>query len=100
MFRSRKTSDSLKTECGRIRIIAIRAEFSEAHIIMLTTLEGDVEIQRAFEAGGSRLHAQDDAARGHGQNDTSGPRWKKVYATRNRPTLRSAIANFLTIAER
>ena len=32
-------------------LIAIRAEFSEARIIMLTTFEGDVEIQRALEAG-------------------------------------------------
>jgi DNA-binding NarL/FixJ family response regulator len=31
--------------------IAIRAEFPEAHIIMLTTFEGDVEIQRALKAG-------------------------------------------------
>jgi DNA-binding NarL/FixJ family response regulator len=32
-------------------LIAIRTEFSEALIIMLTTFEGDVEIQRALEAG-------------------------------------------------
>jgi len=32
-------------------MIAIRAEFSGARIIMLTTFEGDVEIQRALEAG-------------------------------------------------
>ncbi|MFN8001065.1 MAG: response regulator transcription factor [Acidobacteriota bacterium] len=32
-------------------IIAIRAEFPDARIIMLTTFEGDVEIQRALEAG-------------------------------------------------
>jgi DNA-binding NarL/FixJ family response regulator len=32
-------------------IIAVRAEFPEARIIMLTTFEGDVEIQRALEAG-------------------------------------------------
>src|SRR5277367_4176606 len=32
-------------------LIAIRAEFPEARIIMLTTFEGDVEIQRALEAG-------------------------------------------------
>jgi DNA-binding NarL/FixJ family response regulator len=31
--------------------IAIRAEFPEARIIMLTTSEGDVEVQRALEAG-------------------------------------------------
>src|SRR5271170_3606692 len=32
-------------------MIAIRAEFTGARIIMLTTFEGDVEIQRALEAG-------------------------------------------------
>jgi DNA-binding NarL/FixJ family response regulator len=32
-------------------MIAIRAEFPEARIIMLTTFEGDVEIQRALKAG-------------------------------------------------
>ena len=32
-------------------MIAIRAEFPGARIIMLTTFEGDVEIQRALEAG-------------------------------------------------
>ncbi|HYP26783.1 MAG TPA: response regulator transcription factor [Blastocatellia bacterium] len=32
-------------------LIAIRAEFPEARVIMLTTFEGDVEIQRALEAG-------------------------------------------------
>ncbi len=32
-------------------MIAIRNEFSEARIVMLTTFEGDVEIQRALAAG-------------------------------------------------
>jgi DNA-binding NarL/FixJ family response regulator len=32
-------------------VIAIRTEFSDARIIMLTTFEGDVEVQRALEAG-------------------------------------------------
>ena len=32
-------------------MIAIRTEHAEARIIMLTTFEGDVEIQRALEAG-------------------------------------------------
>ena len=32
-------------------LVAIRTEFSGARIIMLTTFEGDVEIQRALEAG-------------------------------------------------
>ena len=32
-------------------MIAIRTEFVDARIVMLTTFEGDVEIQRALEAG-------------------------------------------------
>jgi DNA-binding NarL/FixJ family response regulator len=32
-------------------LIAIRTEFAEARVIMLTTFEGDVEIRRALEAG-------------------------------------------------
>lgn len=32
-------------------MIAIRADFPEARIVILTTFEGDVEIQRALEAG-------------------------------------------------
>jgi DNA-binding NarL/FixJ family response regulator len=32
-------------------MIAIRTDFPNARIIMLTTFEGDVEIQRALEAG-------------------------------------------------
>ncbi len=32
-------------------LIAIRAEFPKARVIMLTTFEGDVEIQRALKAG-------------------------------------------------
>src|SRR3954466_13207733 len=32
-------------------MIAIRAEFPDARVIILTTFEGDVEIQRALKAG-------------------------------------------------
>jgi DNA-binding NarL/FixJ family response regulator len=32
-------------------MMAIRAEFPEARIVMLTTFEGDVEVQRALQAG-------------------------------------------------
>jgi DNA-binding NarL/FixJ family response regulator len=32
-------------------MVAIRGEFPEARVIMLTTFEGDVDIQRALEAG-------------------------------------------------
>ena len=32
-------------------LIAIRSEFPEARLVMLTTFEGDVEVQRALQAG-------------------------------------------------
>ena len=32
-------------------LLSIRTEFPDAHVIMLTTFEGDAEIQRALEAG-------------------------------------------------
>ena len=36
---------------GLDALLAIRSEFPEARIIMLTTFEGDIEIKRAIEAG-------------------------------------------------
>jgi DNA-binding NarL/FixJ family response regulator len=41
----------LPNESGIDAMKAVYAEFPEARIIMLTTFEGDVEIQRALEAG-------------------------------------------------
>jgi len=41
----------LPGQSGIDAIVAIRSEFPEARIVMLTTFEGDVEIQRALEAG-------------------------------------------------
>ena len=41
----------LPDKSGIDAMISVRAEFPEARIIMLTTFEGDVEIQRALEAG-------------------------------------------------
>jgi DNA-binding NarL/FixJ family response regulator len=41
----------LPDKSGIDALKAIRMEFSEARVIMLTTFEGDVEIQRALEAG-------------------------------------------------
>jgi DNA-binding NarL/FixJ family response regulator len=41
----------LPDKSGIDALIAVRAEFPEARVIMLTTFEGDVEIQRALEAG-------------------------------------------------
>lgn len=41
----------LPDKSGIEALIDIRAEFPEAKIVMLTTFEGDVEVQRALEAG-------------------------------------------------
>ena len=41
----------LPDKSGIDTMISIRREFPEARIIMLTTFEGDVEIQRALQAG-------------------------------------------------
>jgi DNA-binding NarL/FixJ family response regulator len=41
----------LPDKSGIDTMISIRTEFPEARIIMLTTFEGDVEVQRALEAG-------------------------------------------------
>src|SRR6201988_4825845 len=41
----------LPDKSGIEAMIAVRNEFPEARVIMLTTFEGDVEIQRALEAG-------------------------------------------------
>lgn len=41
----------LPDKSGIEAMIDIRAEFPEARVIVLTTFEGDVEIQRALEAG-------------------------------------------------
>ncbi len=41
----------LPDRSGIDALIAIRAEFAEARVVMLTTYEGDVEIQRSLEAG-------------------------------------------------
>jgi len=41
----------LPDRSGIDAMVAVRAEFPQARVIMLTTFEGDVEIQRALEAG-------------------------------------------------
>ncbi len=39
-------------------IIAIRGEFPDARIVVLTTYAGDVQVARALKAGGARLPAE------------------------------------------
>ena len=49
---ARKNAPARLPDFGGIdAMIAIKAEFPNARIIMLTTFEGDVEVQRALEAG-------------------------------------------------
>ena len=63
-------------------MIAIRSEFGEARIIMLTTFEGDVEIQRA-RGRRPRLHAQEYASRRTAGSDSPGPRGKEARTLRS-----------------
>ena len=37
-------------------LIAIRSEFPDAHVIMISTFQGDVEIRRALQAGARGFH--------------------------------------------
>jgi len=43
-------------------MMAIRAEFPAARIIILTTFEGDIEVQRALEAGARGIPLKEHAA--------------------------------------
>ena len=63
-------------------MIAIRTEFADARIIMLTTFEGDVEIQRALEAGARELHPEEHASPGTGGSDPPGARGEETRARR------------------
>ena len=47
-------------------MIAIRSEFANARIVMLTTFEGDVEIQRALQAGSAGISTEKYASQGAG----------------------------------
>ena len=55
-------------------MIAIRAEFPDARIVMLTTFEGDVEIQRALAAGARGYVLKNMPPQRAGRRRASGPR--------------------------
>ena len=57
---------------GLDALIAIRAEFPDARVIMLTTYEGDVHILRALKAG-ARATSQEHAPFGIAANNPGGP---------------------------
>ncbi len=51
-------------------INAIRGEFPDARIVVLTTYKGDVQALRALKAGASGLSAQEHATQGTAGNDS------------------------------
>ena len=53
--------------------IAIRGEFPDARIIVLTTYGGDVQVVRALKAGARRVPPEEHAAQGAGGRDSGGP---------------------------
>ena len=63
---------------GIDEMIAILCEFPEARIVMLTTFEGDAEIQRALGGGCTWLFAKEHAAIGSVGCDPPGSRRKKA----------------------
>ena len=53
----------LPDQGGIEAMIAIRTEFPDARVIMLTTFEGDVDIKRALEAGARGYVSKAEASR-------------------------------------
>ena len=66
---------------GLDALIAIRTDFPDARIIVLTTYEGDVHILRALKAGAQALPAQEHTSFGINANHPSGPCWKEESVT-------------------
>ena len=60
-------------------LIAIRAEYAAARVIMLTTFEGDAEIQRALQAGATGLHAEEHAPEETCRDDPESARRSEVH---------------------
>jgi CheY-like chemotaxis protein len=56
---------------GLDAINAIRGEFADAKIIVLTTYKGDVQILRALKAGGASVPAEEYLAQGTGHRHPS-----------------------------
>ena len=59
-------------------MIAIRGEFPEARIIVLTTFEGDIEIQRALQAGARGYLLKHSSQRADGCNSPGTHRQKII----------------------
>ena len=60
-------------------MVAIRGEFPDAKIIVLTTYKGDVQILRAMKAGAARVPAENHVSQGTDRNDPSHS-WRKKSA--------------------
>ena len=61
-------------------LIAIRSEFPDARIIVLTTYVGDVLCKRAMQAGAQRLHSKRQRAERSFGHDPSCSRRQKVHS--------------------
>ena len=64
---------------GLDALIAIRAEFPDAKVIVLTTYEGDVHILRAMKAGAQGYLLEEHAPFGIHAHDPSRPCWKEEF---------------------
>ena len=62
---------------------AIRGEFPEARIIVLTTYAGDVQVFRALKAGARAFLVERAVAQGTARNDSRGPCRPKTSAPGN-----------------
>jgi DNA-binding NarL/FixJ family response regulator len=65
-------------------ISAIRGEFPEARIIILTTHAGDVQVSRAFKAGARAYLLKGLLAKGTAGDDSRGPCRPKAPVLRGR----------------
>jgi DNA-binding NarL/FixJ family response regulator len=63
---------------------AIRGEFPEARIIVLTTYAGDVQVFRALKAGARGFLLKRTVAQGAARHDSRGPFWSKAFASGDR----------------
>ena len=71
-------------------LLAIRAEFPEARVVILTTFEGDVEMQRALEAGARGYLLKTMPPGRARRSDPAGPRRQEAHPSRGGGAARGA----------
>jgi hypothetical protein len=71
---------------------AIRSEFAEARVIVLTTSEGDVEIQRALEAGARSYMLKGTPLKGWSMRSARFTTTRSAFRRRSRPISLSTTA--------